>query len=150
MKTNKKGLDLIKKSEGLSLKAYLDPATGGEPITIGYGHTGGVKITDKIKQEQANQFLQKDLERFEKGVTELVKVSLTSNQFSALVCFSFNLGLGNLKISTLLKLLNANKIEQVPQEFLKWNKANGKEMKGLTVRRLAESNLFKDKENEEI
>jgi lysozyme len=142
MKINQKGIDLLKQCEGCKLKAYPDPATGAEPYTIGYGHTGNVKILDQITQEQANNFLAQDLIKFENGVSKLVKVTLNENQFSALVVFSYNLGLGNLEQSTLLKKINSNDFKGASEEFIKWNKANGKVMTGLTNRRQLESNLF--------
>lgn len=142
MRTTKEGLDLIKSCEGLRLKAYPDPATGGDPWTIGYGHTGGVKPTDVITAEKAEELLLQDILKFEKGVSSLLKTNITDNQFSALVSFAFNLGLGNLQTSTLLKLLNSGKFKEAADQFPRWNKANGKEMAGLTKRRNLEKQLF--------
>ncbi len=137
---NKKGLDLVKKFEGLYLKAYLCPAN---VWTIGYGHTGS-DVTHNliITEEQANELLAKDMQKFEKDVCKLVKVELTENMFSALVSFSFNVGSQALKTSTLLKLLNDGKYMEAALEFARWNKANGKELPGLTRRRKAEKELF--------
>ena len=139
---NKAGLDLVKISEGLRLHAYPDPATGGDPWTIGYGSTGkdvyrGVVITE----EQAEALLLKDLSRFEAGVTKLAPMS-TDNQFAALVSFAFNLGLENLKTSTLLRMHNAGDYKGAQKQFIRWNKANGKIMPGLTTRRQAEATLY--------
>jgi lysozyme len=140
---NKAGLSLIKQFEGLRLKAYKDVVG---VLTIGYGSTGPhVKEGMIITEQQAEDLLKEDLDRFEQGVANLVKVPLNDNQFAALVSFSFNLGLGNLKASTLLKLLNAGKLDQVPSEFVKWNKAGGKVLAGLTRRRQAEAELFQAK-----
>ena len=132
MKISQKGLDLIKNFEGLELKAYKDSVG---ILTIGYGSTGShVKSGMTITAEQAEELLKQDVSRFEKGVNDLVKVSLTQNQFDALVSFSFNLGLGNLKSSTLLKKLNASDYTGAVNEFLRWNRAGGKVLNGLTRR----------------
>lgn len=140
MKINQKGLDLIKSFEGLELKAYKCPA---DVLTIGYGHTGSdVKEGQVITQQQAEDLLKKDVEKFEKGVLSLVKVKINENEFSALVSFAYNLGLGNLKQSTLLNSLNKLQRESAANEFLRWNKAGGKVLAGLTRRREAEKALF--------
>lgn len=140
MKISKKGIDLVKSFEGLELKAYKDSVG---VTTIGYGSTGPhVSMGTTITKEQAEYLLKKDLERFEKGVSDLVKVPLNQNQFDALVSFSFNLGLGNLKSSTLLKKLNASDYTGASKEFERWNRAGGKVLKGLTRRRIAERDLF--------
>lgn len=140
MKISQKGVDLIKSFEGLELKAYKDSVG---VTTIGYGSTGShVSMGMTITKEQAEQLLKKDLERFEKGVSDIVKVPLNQNQFDALVSFSFNLGLGNLKSSTLLKKLNASDYTGASREFERWNRAVGKVLNGLTRRRIAERDLF--------
>jgi len=141
MKINEEGLELIKSFEGCELKAYKDIVG---ILTIGYGHTGAdVKENQTITQAEAEEILKTDLERFEKGVLDLCKlVTLNSNQFSALVCFSFNVGLGAFKTSTMLKLLSAKEYDKAADQFLRWNKAGGKEVKGLTRRREAERALF--------
>ncbi len=140
MQTSEKGLDLIRKHEGLVLSAYLCP---GKKLTIGYGHTGpDVKSGQKIDVEEANALLQKDVQRFEHAVNELVTAPMTQGMFDALISFSFNLGAGSLKKSTLLKKLNADDRAAAANEFLKWNKANGKVLAGLTKRRECERELF--------
>jgi len=145
---NKATIDLIKSFEGLELKAYVDPATGGEPITIGYGTTiypNGVKVKlgDKITQEQALEYLTDDVNMFAVKVQKLVKNLLTENQFGAIVSFAYNVGTGNLAKSTLLKKVNANPADKlIVDEFMKWNKAAGKIMNGLTRRRAAEAKLY--------
>lgn len=140
MRISQKGIKLIQDFEGLALRAYRDPIG---IWTWGYGSTGPHVTPDKIgTKEEAEQLLKKDLERFEKGVSEIVKVPLTQNQFDALVSFSFNLGLGNLKSSTLLKKLNASDYVGASKEFTRWDKAGGKVLAGLTRRREAEKALF--------
>ena len=137
------GLDLIKKFEGCKLKAYPDPATGGDPWTIGFGHTGPDVFPGLvISQDLADKLLLKDLEKFELGVKNLLKVKVNQYQFASLVSFAFNCGLANLKSSTLLALVNENKPVEAVKQFIRWNKANGKVMAGLTKRREAEALLF--------
>lgn len=141
MKTSPNGVALIKHFEGCRLTAYKCPAG---VLTIGYGSTGP-HVTEglKITQERADDILREDLDRFEKGVDVAVKVSLDQDEFDALASFAFNLGLGNLTVSTLLKKLNANDRVGAAKEFLKWNRAGGVVLAGLTRRRKAESELFK-------
>ncbi len=132
------GINLIKQFEGCRLTAYKD-AVG--VVTIGYGHTPS-KLGTTITQEQAEQLLKEDLKKFEEGVLELVKVPLNQNQFDALVSFSFNLGIGALACSTLLKKLNAKQYQEAANEFSKWVNAGGKPLPGLVKRRQAEKELF--------
>jgi lysozyme len=137
---NKSGLGIIKSCEGLRLQSYKCPAG---ILTVGYGHTGkDVRMGMKITPEIAEQFLERDLERFCLGVSELVKVQLTDNQFSALVSFAFNVGLGNLGTSTLLKLLNQERYAEAAEQFPRWNKAGGRVLNGLVSRRQLERQLF--------
>ena len=140
MKTSANGIKLIQGFEGLRLKAYQDSVG---VWTIGYGHTGSdVTPGLVINQAQADALLARDLERFETGVTRLVQVPLNQNQFDALVSFSYNLGLGSLQGSTLLRLLNADDYAGAAAQFPRWNKAGGKELPGLTRRRAAEQAMF--------
>ena len=143
MKTSQIGIDLIKQYEGLRLTAYV--CAGGKN-TIGYGSTiikgKPVELGSTITLESAKEALREDLERFERGVNDYLRVLLTQNQFDALVSFSYNVGLGNLKSSTLLKKVNANLFQDAAEEFLKWNKSNSKVLPGLIRRREAERNLF--------
>lgn len=143
-KTSSDGIDLIKSFEGLELDAYADPI--GIP-TIGYGtikYPDGSKVElgDSCTEDEAVEYLTHDLVTFENAVNKLVKVDINQKIFDALVCFTYNLGETNLKSSTLLKLLNAKKYSEVVPQFLRWNKAGGKVLKGLTRRRQAESDLF--------
>ena len=145
MEINEKGLNLIKSFEGLRLEAYLCPAG---VWTIGYGHTKGVKKGMKITKEKADELLMEDLQEFQKGVEKLTsRVKLIDNQFSALVSFAFNLGLGNLENSTLLKKVNRNpNDETIRNEFMKWIYAGGKPLEGLKRRRKHEADLYFTKE----
>ncbi|PRP71817.1 lysozyme [Chromobacterium amazonense] len=88
--------------------------------------------------------MQQDLAKFEVGVSRLVKVQLRQNQFDALVSFSYNLGLGSLQSSTLLRLLNAGDYAGAAGQFILWDKAGGKAVPGLLARRQAEQALFKE------
>ena len=143
-KINETGLNLIKQWEGLRLDAYQDVAG---VWTIGYGHTRtvtpGMRITEQRAEELLTEF---DLPEFEKAVSEAVTVELTDNQFAALVSFTYNVGIGALQRSSLLKKLNAGDYDAVPFELAKWNKArvNGKltPVRGLTNRRAAEAGLW--------
>lgn len=138
-KTSDAGINLIKSFEGCVLKAYRCPAG---VLTIGYGHTSGVKDGMVITADEAVVFLKSDLASFEKSVNSLVKVDITQNMFDALVSFTYNCGAGALKKSTLLLLLNSKNYSGAAGEFAKWNKANGKVLAGLTRRRTAERLLF--------
>ena len=140
---NAAGLALLKEFEGCKLTAYPDPATGGDPWTIGYGSTGPhVKRGVTITQAEAERLLLADLDRFEQAVTRYVTVPLTQNQFDALVSFTYNCGQGSLQTSTLLRKLNAGDYAGAQGQFARWNRAGGKEMAGLTRRRAAEAELF--------
>ena len=141
---NKATVDLIKGFEGLRLKAYQDSVG---VWTIGYGHTAmsgppAPKAGMIISSEEAEAILKDDVTDFAKGVAAVIKVPVTDNEFGAIVSFAFNVGLGNLKASTLLKKLNAGDKAGAANEFAKWNKAGGKVLTGLTRRRAAEKALF--------
>ena len=133
------GLDLIKQYEGLRLEAYLCPA--GVP-TIGYGHTKGVKIGQKITEDQADKLLADDFLEAESEAAKLITVPLTVNQLDALASFVFNLGASKLLGSTLRRKLNTGDYKGAAEEFDKWVFAGGKKLNGLIARRAAESKLF--------
>ena len=130
---------IIKEFEGCKLKAYKCPA---DVWTIGYGHTDGVKEGDEITQQEADRLLASDVDLFTSGVQRLVTSDINRNQLGALVSFAFNLGLGNLRHSTLLKLVNAGDFVGAANQFPRWNKAAGKVLPGLVRRREAEKKLF--------
>lgn len=137
---NEAGLRLLKEFEGCKLKSYLCSA---DRWTVGWGATGEDIGPDTVwTQDEADQRLQIDLERFESGVKELVKVHLNDNQISALVCFAYNVGLESLKRSTLLKYVNQGMHAAVGLEFPKWQFAGGVALRGLKRRRLAEKSLY--------
>lgn len=134
-----KEAELIKSFEGLELEAYLCPA---DVWTIGYGHTGNVHEGQTITKQEADELLDQDLEVFRRGVRKAVTVDLNENQFGALVSFAYNVGIGSLQSSTLLKLLNAGDYAGAADQFLRWNKSRGKVLTGLTRRREAERAVF--------
>ena len=144
MKTSQSGISLIKGFEGKRLNAYYD---GVGVWTIGCGtikYPNGVRVKkgDTCTELQAESYLENDLVKFENAINRLVKVPLNQNQFDALSSFTYNLGETNLSSSTLLKKLNAKDYAGTADQFLRWNKAGGKVMNGLTRRREAERNLF--------
>jgi lysozyme len=139
-KYSNSGLELTKQFEGCELKAYQDQVG---VWTIGYGHTGtDVKKGLTITEEQASTLLAADVAWAVTCVNKSVKVAINQNQFDALVDFVFNLGCANLGQSTLLRLLNSGDSSDAAKEFLRWNRAGGKVVAGLTRRRQAEMDLF--------
>lgn len=139
------GIKLVKQFESCKLKSYLCPAG---KLTVGYGHTsdaGPPKVVAgmTITLAEADEILRKDLEKFLDAVVEHVRVPLTWHQRDALVSFVFNVGEAQFSRSTLLKKLNRGDYEAVPTELMRWNKANGKELAGLTRRRRAEAKLWR-------
>jgi lysozyme len=152
-KLTQRGLDLIAEFEGFVPYAYNDAAGHA---TVGYGrllHHGpvtqadrdryGTKARPKVSAELGLRMLEEDAESFERIVRDFVKVPVTQGEFNALVSFSFNVGAGALRGSTLLRLLNARKRRAAAREFVKWNKAGGRELAGLTRRREAEARMFR-------
>lgn len=139
MQLSDTGLQHIKDFEGLRLTAYKDI---GGTWTIGYGHTASAKEGMKITNQQAHDLLTKDVATFVRCVNDAVVVPLNQHQFDALVSFSFNLGCGNLKNSTLLKLLNRSDYAGAAQEFERWKFVGKTEVAGLLRRRIAERDLF--------
>ena len=141
MKLSAAGLQLIKESEGYRGRTYLDVA--GIP-TIGFGHrlVHPECYPDGINEAQAEVILLWDVQEAEQAVTRLVKVPLTQGQFDALVDFTFNLGEGRLRTSTLLEMLNAGKYDAAAAELLRWDHAGATEIASLKARREAECRLW--------
>ena len=149
--TGEGGIDLIKKFEGASLVAYKCPAN---IWTIGYGNTSYLRnwvATDsnpagiRISAAFAEQLLRHDLRFFEKTVNNLFEVNhLRQNEFDAIISFSFNIGIGAFKNSSLLKIIRDDKtnVNSIKFQFLKWKYINGKISPGLLRRRIAEFELF--------
>jgi|TARA_R110001583_G_scaffold7687_4_gene37743 lysozyme len=132
-------IDMVKHFEGFKAVAYLCPAN---VWTIGYGRTKNVKDGDITSMPQATRDLEEELVEFGDQVHRVVDVELSQNEFDALTSWTYNLGVGNLQSSTLLKKLNAGDKDSVPSEMLRWNKAAGKVLAGLTTRRQAEADLW--------
>ena len=145
MKIDKAGLDLIKQFEGFSSKPYLDIAM---VPTIGYGtthyDTRAVSLDDpEISQSTAEYLLRTQVDdTYSKAVNHYTRVKINQNQFDALVSFTYNLGAGSLKHSTLLRYLNEGHYDMAAGEFHKWSHANGRVSKGLLARRNKEKELF--------
>jgi lysozyme len=141
-----RGLALIKHFEGCRLEAYQD---SGGVWTIGYGHTRAVKPGDRITDAQAESLLRADLANSERSVGALVRVPLSQAQFDALVSFEFNTGglelrgkAGKPAPSMLLRLVNDERHLAVPEQLCRWRHDNGRELKGLIRRRVAEAALY--------
>ena len=130
---------LIKPSEGLRLKAYPDPQSGGKPWTIGYGHTKGVKKGDICTKDMADTWLREDIKWAEDAVNQLAKVPLTQSQFDALVDFVFNIGRPRFALSTMLRKLNAKDYTGAAAEFARWTY---RALPGTLIRRDKEKEWF--------
>lgn len=137
------GLNLIRAHEGLRLDAYPDPATGGDPWTIGYGHTGpDVSPGLTITEDRAAELLRQDCAASERCIARHVQVPLTQGQFDALCSFIFNIGCEAFHNSTMLRLINDGRFEDAARQFGHWVHAAGKVMPGLVTRRAAEREVF--------
>ena len=148
MHTSDQGFELIKKFEGCELEAYKCAAG---VWTIGYGHTKDVQEGDKWTEEKADFMLWRELDdEYEHYVNSLVTVPINQCQFDALVSWTYNLGPNNLKKSSMLRVLNEGKYDEVPAQMKRWNKAKGKVLAGLTRRREAEALMFEGKDWEHI
>lgn len=148
MKTSRSGIEFIKRFEGLRLDAYPDPATGGDPWTVGYGHTSragppAVVKGMRITAEQASEILVADLVTFEAAVMRHLKRVPTQHQFDAMVSLCYNIGEGNFKGSTVVREFNDGNIMGASLAFKMWNKGGGKILPGLIRRREAEAQLFR-------
>lgn len=132
-------VSIIKEFEGCAFVSYQD--TGGV-WTVGYGATQNVGPDTHITREEADAWLERDLAETWRGVEACVKVPLTEDQACALASFTYNVGTGNLRRSTLLKKLNEGDYLGAAWEFTRWNKDNGKVVAGLTRRRQSEQALF--------
>jgi len=142
MKTSNNGIELIKRHEGLRLNAYK--CTSGK-LTIGYGHTKGVKIGQTITEEEAERLLREDLIVAENEINRH-NLNLNQNQFDALVSFVFNVGIGNFQTSTLLKKIKLDpNNKSIENEFKRWVYSGGKVSLGLIKRRKEEAELYFNK-----
>lgn len=142
MKASYKCEDLVKQFEGKKLESYMD--SKGK-WAIGYGQTGrhigpGLRITD----HEAEIMLKNALQDLQEKVTDLINVQLNQSQFDALVCFTYNVGIGAFSTSTLLKELNKGNFDEAANQLLRWSNSEGSFSRGLHNRRLAEYQLFKN------
>ncbi|MEE7545751.1 lysozyme [Xanthomonas sp. Kuri4-1] len=134
---------LVRKWEGCRLTAYPDPATGGDPWTIGYGATGpGIRKGVTWTQAQADARLEQDVSRFVTGVRGLLKRPATDNQLGAMASLAYDIGLGAFGRSTLLRLFHEGKPAAAAAQFGVWTMAAGKRMQGLVNRRADERRVF--------
>lgn len=136
---NSKGLAILKEFEGCKLTVYKDLVGY---LTVGYGQRTNLPEGTIITQDEADKLLEKSVELTSQGVKACVKVPLNENQFSALVCLAYNIGISALQESTLVRLLNASDYIGASQQFVRWDKAGGKDIPGLLRRRLTEKALF--------
>ena len=139
MKTNQAGIDLIKRFEGVKLRAYRCPAG---VLTVGVGSTKGVREGMVITQAEADERLRDDLGDAEAAVERLVNVPLNPNEHAAIVSLVFNIGSGAFSHSALLRLLNGGDRAGAARQFKRWNRGGGKVLNGLMKRRAAETALF--------
>lgn len=150
IKISQGAVELIKNFEGFSKSVYPDPATKAAPFTQGYGSTtrcDGTKLKlgdPDITQEQAGIMLKCYLDKYvEPELNLLIKISLNQSQIDSLSSLSYNIGSGNFRKSTVLKLVNQSIFDgRLKNAFLMWNKGAGKTLEGLTKRRLTEYNYF--------
>lgn len=134
---------VVRKWEGCHLKAYPDPASGGDPWTIGFGATGpGIRRGVVWTQQQAEQRLELDVKRFVDGVRRMLQRPATDKQLGAMASLAYNIGLARIEKSTLLRLFNEGKPEAACKQFGVWVMASGKRMQGLANRRADEAKVF--------
>lgn len=138
------GIDLIRNFESIRLKAYDD---GVGVWTIGYGTTkypNGIRVKkgDTCTLNQAQNYMQNDLRKFEQTVNDSVKVPTSQNQFDALVSLAYNIGPTAFEESTLVKRLNEKNYKAAADQFGLWVNARGKRLQGLVNRRAIEKALF--------
>lgn len=145
MKTSQAGIDLIKSFEGFEPEPYKD---AGGLLTIGYGHLikRGEQFT-RITQEEGERLLSMDVRFAENCIEQQVEPELEQYEFDALVSFIYNLGCANFARSTLRKMINAENFANASNEFPKWNRVNGRIVRGLVRRRAAERTLFRGDSN---
>jgi GH24 family phage-related lysozyme (muramidase) len=148
MRTSQAGIDLIHSFEGLRLKAYPDPGTGGSPWTIGWGSTTDeqgrpIEPGTVWTRERADARFRQHLAQFEQAVRNaLGDAPVTQNQFDAMVSLAYNIGIPAFQRSTLVRKHRAGDYAGAQAEFARWNRAGGRVMTGLTRRREAEARMY--------
>lgn len=141
-KISRRGRELIKRFEGFRAEAYKPHKR--DVWTIGYGHTEGVKRGDVVTRAEASRLLSEDLASCERAVNRYITVSLDQSQYDALVSFTFNVGAGALARSTLRRVLNQKRYDDVDEQLARWVYSGGRVFAGLVRRRAAEADLFTD------
>lgn len=147
MRTSARGVKLITDFEGFRANAYQDVVG---VWTIGYGFTKGVQKGDRITREEADRRLREELDTYERGVTKACQIQPNQNQFDALVCFAFNVGVAGMSKSSVIKAHNREDYQAAARAFGLWNKAGGKVWPGLTRRRTAEAALYLEPMPDEV
>ena len=147
MKTSAKGVRLICEFEGFRSEAYLDPV--GIP-TIGYGFIEGVSLGDTMTQYEAQQRMGRELVKYERGVSAACKIAPNQNQFDALACFAFNVGVAGMAGSSVIKAHNRGDKQAAARAYSLWNKAGGRVFAGLTRRRAAEAALYLEPVSDDV
>jgi len=143
MKFSQAAVKLVQDAESCVLKAYPDPGTGGDPWTVGWGHTGPEVVPGyEITQAEADADLWDDMKEAEETVNSMVEAPLNQNQFDALVSFVYNIGGDQFSRSTMRRMLNGGKYNEAAEQFPIWNRGGGKVLGGLVKRRAAEKALF--------
>jgi lysozyme len=147
MKIDQAGIDLIEQWEGLENEAYPDPATGGEPWTIGIGHTSAAGDPEVypglyVSDEEAHEIFRRDVTQYEDTVNRVCPGPTTQHQFNAMVSLCYNIGGGNFDGSSVDRYHNEQDYNQAAESFLLWNKANGEVMQGLINRRESEKEHY--------
>jgi lysozyme len=144
MKTSPAGIAVMHFYESCRLKAYPDPGTGGQPWTVGWGETGFDVVPGLIltQCEADNRFARRLANEFEPGVNAARTRPATQAQHDAMVCLTYNIGMGAFARSTLLRKFNAGDIPGAQAQFAVWNRAGGRVMLGLQRRRASEAALF--------
>jgi lysozyme len=145
---------MLKQFEGFCADPYPDPVSGGEPWTIGYGSTHDLQgrlispDTPPITEVQASQLAMLDMLTAFKAVASAIKVPLTQHEQAAIEDFIYNVGAGNFRDSTLLRLINQNQLMLASKQFELWDHADGRVIAGLLRRRLAEEQMFITEDDE--
>lgn len=138
-RTNDECIEIIKEFGGLRLEAYSDQNGNWY---IGYGHSQGVTEGMTITESQAERYLRNDLRAFEESISRMVEVNVSENEFSAMVCLTYNIGPGGFADSTVLKKVNEQAWDEAADAILLWNKVNGQVNESLVSRREKERELF--------
>ena len=124
--------------EGFAPVGHHDKIDPPGVNTVCYGHIEGVKIGDRYTKEQCIELLKKDIPRYEAMVKSVIKVPMPPHRYAAIVSFTYNVGVGNLRKSSVARHLNAGRVKQACDALLLYNRANGKVIRGLQIRRAKE------------